>query len=270
VRPAPEDLAIEHVTVRFGGMTAVSDLSLIAPAGKITGLIGPNGAGKTTTFNACSGFVHVAHGAIRLGGTALDPLGAAARAKRGLGRTFQRMELWGSFPVRENIVLGVECAFAAHRPWGQLIGSRQQRKQAAERAADAIDRCGLENVASRPAGALSTGQRRLVELARAMASPFCFLMLDEPSSGLDGSETEHFGRVLTDFVKDTGVGVLLVEHDMALVGSICSYLYVLDFGCLIFDAPTEQVMRSEVVRAAYLGTQAASESPLDAEVGLDV
>jgi ABC-type branched-subunit amino acid transport system ATPase component len=214
--------------------------------------------------------VNAAHGSVRLGGTVLDSHGAAARAKRGLGRTFQRMELWGSFTVQENIAMGVECAYAAQRPWGQLVGTRQQRRQASERADEAIERCGLSSVQSRPAGTLSTGQRRLVELARAMASPFCFLMLDEPSSGLDGSETEHFGQVLTDFVKDTGVGVLLVEHDMALVGSICSYLYVLDFGCLIFDAPTEQVMRSEVVRAAYLGTEAVSDADVDAEVGLDV
>jgi ABC-type branched-subunit amino acid transport system ATPase component len=263
-------LSIEELTVRFGGMTAVDNLSLHAPAGKITGLIGPNGAGKTTTFNACSGFVNAVHGTVRLGAAELNPLGAASRAKRGLGRTFQRMELWGSFTVGENVALGVECAFAAQRPWSQLVGTRQHQRQAARSAGDAIDRCGLGEVAHRRAADLSTGQRRLVELARAIASPFCFLMLDEPSSGLDGPETEHFGRVLTEFVKDTDVGVLLVEHDMALVGSICSYLYVLDFGSLIFEAPTEQVMRSEVVRAAYLGTESMGSGQPQAEVSLDV
>jgi ABC-type branched-subunit amino acid transport system ATPase component len=117
-------------------------------------------------------------------------------------------------------------------------------------------RCEIEPLARLRVGDLSTGQRRLVELARAMATPFHFLLLDEPSSGLDVRETERFGRIISRFVEDTGIGILLVEHDMALVAGVCSYIYVLDFGNLIFRGPCAEVLASETVRAAYLGSDA--------------
>ena len=136
--------------------------------------------------------------------------------------------------------------------------ARGQRAHAA-----ALAWCGIEPLAASRAGDLSTGQRRLVELARALATPFRFLLLDEPSSGLDVRETERFGEIVSQFVDETGTGILLVEHDMALVASVCRYIYVLDFGRLIFEGPTSEVLSSEVVRAAYLG----SDSPqLDAAV----
>jgi ABC-type branched-subunit amino acid transport system ATPase component len=249
------DLSVEHLTVRFGGLTAVNDVSLHAPPGSITGLIGPNGAGKTTTFNACTGFVSASAGTLRLGGARLNHHGPAARAEMGLGRTFQRMELWDNMTVVENVALGPECFYSGQRPWGQLFGSRHQRRDIAQRAQAAMERCEIDHLASRTAGDISTGQRRLVELARAMASPFHFLLLDEPSSGLDVHETARFGRILSDFVADTGIGILLVEHDMALVAAVCSYMYVLDFGRLIFSGTTADTLDSEVVRAAYLGTE---------------
>jgi ABC-type branched-subunit amino acid transport system ATPase component len=249
------DLMLEEVTVRFGGLVAVDDVSLRAPAATVTGLIGPNGAGKTTLFNACCGLVQMAKGAVRLGGRRLNHHSTAGRAALGLGRTFQRMELFDSMTVGENVALGPEARFSARHPWGQVVGSRRERREITRRATDALGRCGLEGLAGRVAGDLSTGQRRLVELARAMASGFRFLLLDEPSSGLDVSETEVFSGVLAAFVEDTGVGVLLVEHDMALVSKICDFTWVLDFGCLIFSGPTPKVLASPVVQAAYLGTE---------------
>jgi ABC-type branched-subunit amino acid transport system ATPase component len=263
------NLTVEHLTVRFGGLVAVNDVSLTANAGMITGLLGPNGAGKTTTFNACTGVVRASEGSIQLGRYRLNHQSTARRAAHGLGRTFQRMELFDSMTVEENVALGPEAHMSGHRPWAQLLCPPRDRREIDRRTADAIDECGLQEVARRTAGDLSTGQRRLVELARAIASPFNFLLLDEPSSGLDVHETEQFGEI---YVARTGVGILLVEHDMALIAAVCSYIYVLDFGSLIFAGTTAETMASDVVRAAYLGTDPVPgildmeyDSPLDSE-----
>jgi ABC-type branched-subunit amino acid transport system ATPase component len=260
------DLTLEGVSVRFGGLTAVSGLSLHATAGRITGLIGPNGAGKTTTFNACTGVVRLASGRVALGERRLERLSTPGRAAAGLGRTFQRMELFDSMTVRENVSMGPEGMLSSRRPWGQFWCPAAQRREIAERTRQALARCGLEAVAARRVRDLSTGQRRLVELARAIASPFRFLLLDEPSSGLDVHETEEFGAALSRHVADTGIGVLLVEHDMALVAEVCTQIYVLDFGRLIWSGPTADAMASEVVRAAYLGggTSVPEEMDVDA------
>lgn len=253
------NLAVDGITVRFGGLTAVDHLTLAARAGTITGLIGPNGAGKTTTFNACAGTVTVSAGQVSLGGERLDRRSTASRAARGLGRTFQRMELFDSMTVRENVSLGPEAFFFGRR-WGHVVASRRETREIDERATHAMDRCGIIALANLTAGALSTGQRRLVELARALATPFRFLLLDEPSSGLDVKETEDFGQILDAFVRETGMGILLVEHDMALVGKVCTYVYVLDFGRSIHAGPTAQTLRSPIVKAAYLGTDAAADA----------
>jgi ABC-type branched-subunit amino acid transport system ATPase component len=260
------DLEVDGLTVQFGGLRAVNCVSLHARAGAITGLIGPNGAGKTTIFNACAGVVSCQAGQVRLGPQDLGHLSTARRASRGLGRTFQRMELFDSMTVAENVALGPEAFLAARRPWSQLACGRQERREIGLRAKQAMARCGVEPLTRQRVGDLSTGQRRLVELARAMATPFHFLLLDEPSSGLDVSETERFGQIISRFSADTGIGILLVEHDMALVSSVCSYIYVLDFGNLIFRGPCAEVLSSETVRAAYLGSNAIAIDDADEEV----
>jgi ABC-type branched-subunit amino acid transport system ATPase component len=248
-------LEVEGLAVHFGGLTAVSGLTLAAPAGAITGLIGPNGAGKTTTFNACTGSVSASSGHVRLGSCRLDGKGTAARASAGLGRTFQRMELFDSMTVRENVTLGPEAHSFSCRRWGHLIARGHERREIVQRADAAMERCGIVDLASRNVSVLSTGQRRLVELARALATPFTFLLLDEPSSGLDVQETETFAQILTGHVADTGMGLLLIEHDMALVAAVCSYVYVLDFGRLIYQGSVSDTLSSRVVRAAYLGSE---------------
>ena len=258
-RPPPVDLVVEDVTVRFGGLVAVDGVSLTARAGRITGLIGPNGAGKSTTFNACTGIVPVAGGTVRLGDATLDGRRPARRAQLGLGRTFQRIELFDRMTVADNVAMGPEALFAGRRPWRQLIASRREQVDARDRAIGALERCGITYLAGRVAGELSTGQRRLVELARAVASPLSFLLLDEPSSGLDVGETEAFGEILAGYVAQ-GTGVLLMEHDMALVRRICEYCYVLDFGKLIYEGTTSDVLRSDIVKAAYLGSEAVEEA----------
>jgi len=246
-------LKVESVSVRFGGLVAVNQCSLEAPAGAVTGLIGPNGAGKTTTFNACSGSVSISAGEIWLGEERLAAHSMAKRAAQGLGRTFQRMELFDSMTVAENIAVGPEAFLFGSRWWGHVLGSPRERREIRDRADQAIQRCGISDLAGTMVGRLSTGQRRLVELARALATPFKFLLLDEPSSGLDVNETARFGQILRGFVAETGLGVLLVEHDMALVGSICGYVYVLDFGQVIFAGTTSDTLSSDVVKTAYLG-----------------
>jgi ABC-type branched-subunit amino acid transport system ATPase component/branched-subunit amino acid ABC-type transport system permease component len=246
-------LDLANVTVRYGGHVAVNDVSLTAPVGRITGLIGPNGAGKTTLFNVASGLVRPSAGTLRLHGADLSALDPAARARRGLGRTFQKMELFDSLTARANVSLGREAGQAGRRPWRHVAQTRTEGRRRAAAAEQAMALAGIADLADRPVAALSTGQRRLVELARCLAGEFDVLLLDEPSSGLDGAETERFGEILTRVVAERGVGILLVEHDMALVMSICDYVHVLDFGTKIFEGTTADVSSSDPVRAAYLG-----------------
>ena len=252
------DLTVSGLTVRFGGLVAVDDVSLTARGGVITGLIGPNGAGKTTTFNSCTGLNTPTAGTVSLGDRTLDGHSSAWRARHGLGRTFQRMELFDTMTVRENVEVGREALLAGKRRWtGRLFSTPAEATICSEEADAAMAQCGISDLANRTVGDLSTGQRRLVELARALAGDFRFLLLDEPSSGLDVNETEQFAAILSDVVEREGVGILLVEHDMALVRAVCSYIYVLDFGRLIYEGTAADVLSAEIVRAAYLGSEAA-------------
>jgi ABC-type branched-subunit amino acid transport system ATPase component/branched-subunit amino acid ABC-type transport system permease component len=247
-------LEVANLRVRFGGLIAVDDVSFTAPMGRITGLIGPNGAGKTTTFDACSGLNRRVGGVIRLHGRDVTRLRPATRGRHGLGRTFQRMQLGDSLTVAENVALGCEAALAGGNPFTQLLASPAQRHDTLRATAEALELCGIADLAEVQAGALSTGQRRLVELARCLAGPFDVLMLDEPSSGLDHTETAAFAAILQRVVDERGCGILLVEHDVALVMNVCSYIYVLDFGKLIFDGDPAEVAASPTVQAAYLGS----------------
>src|SRR6202012_5952348 len=254
--PAPMTLEIEGLTVGFGGLVAVDGLSLTVPQGQITGLIGPNGAGKTTVFNACSGLVTPRSGKVSLSDRDVTRLAAAKRARTGLGRTFQQMELFDSLSVLDNVLVGFEASKAGGGVYSQVIGRRGERRQGLALARSLLELCGLAGLEDAQAGALSTGQRRLVELARCLAGPFSVLLLDEPSAGPAHRETEAFGQILKRVVAERGVGILLVEHDMALVMDVCDEIYVMDFGTRIFTGTPEEVRRSDVVRAAYLGTDA--------------
>jgi ABC-type branched-subunit amino acid transport system ATPase component/branched-subunit amino acid ABC-type transport system permease component len=256
-----QGLRAENIVVRFGGLVAVRDVSLEAPAGTITGLIGPNGAGKSTTLNACSGLVGSASGRVHFDTRTIDRLGPAARARLGIGRTFQQIQLCDELSVRANVALGVEAGFAGVNPLSHMLPSRGDRHRIDGAAAEAMRLCGIEDIADQTAKTLSTGQRRLVELARCLAGSYQVLLLDEPSSGLDRAETERFGQLLQHVVGTRGVGILLIEHDMSLVTSICDYVYVLDFGEPIFAGTPSQVLASPVVQQAYLGIAGDSEDP---------
>jgi ABC-type branched-subunit amino acid transport system ATPase component/branched-subunit amino acid ABC-type transport system permease component len=264
VRPVPAPgapgIKVRDLKVRFGGLTAVDGVSFEAPLGRVTGLIGPNGAGKTTTFDACSGLNRRYEGRVHLHGNDVTKASPATRARRGLGRTFQRMELCETLTVLDNVILGREAGQAGARPQGQLVAPRSQWREAQAAAWSALELCGIAELAEQQAGALSTGQRRLVELARCLAGPFDVLLLDEPSSGLDHQETARFGELLQRVVADRGIGILLVEHDMELVMRVCEHIYILDFGRMIFEGTPSEIAQSEVVQAAYLGSDEVMEA----------
>jgi ABC-type branched-subunit amino acid transport system ATPase component len=256
-RTARDDagLEISALSVRYGGALAVSEVSLVAGNGKITGLIGPNGAGKTTTFNAVSGLVTPSAGTVKLHGNDLSGLSPAARARVGLGRTFQRAELFNSLTVSMNIALGREGSMIGGNPYRQLIPHSDDDRQIDEWVARAAALTGLSGMLDVNASQLTTGQRRSVELARVLAGPFDMVLLDEPSSGLDHIETERFGEILLRVVEEQGIGILLVEHDMSLVRQVCHEVYVMDFGQMVFHGDTDEMAGSPVVRAAYLGEE---------------
>lgn len=252
-RKTAGSLIVDDLVIRFGGLVAVDRVSLAAKTGTITGLIGPNGAGKTSTFNACSGLVRPTSGQILFGGRDISRFTPARRAHTGLGRTFQRVELCESFPVYDNIAIGCEAGLAGGNPVKHVLSRSGTRREIDDWVREAVGLCGLEAVVNTPAHALSTGQRRLLELARCLVSPFQILLLDEPSSGLDRAETDRFGDLLERVVAERGLGILLVEHDMDLVMRVCSTLYVLDYGELVFSGSPGEARNSPIVQAAYLG-----------------
>jgi ABC-type branched-subunit amino acid transport system ATPase component/branched-subunit amino acid ABC-type transport system permease component len=255
-------LRVEGLEVRFGGLVALDRVTLEAEPGRITGLIGPNGAGKTTAFNACTGLIRPTAGRVQIAGADVSRLGPPARAREGIGRTFQQPELFDALSVRINVEAGAEGPLAGANPLTHFLSKPGQRAQVHASARRAMELCGITRLADTPAASLSTGQRRLVELARCLAGPFGLLLLDEPSSGLDRAETTGFGEILRKVVAERGVGILLVEHDMSLVLEICEHVYVLDFGELIFEGTPQEIVASPVVQAAYLG-DAKVEAPVD-------
>ena len=240
-------LEVDGVTVRFGGVTAVSDASLGAAAGEVTGLIGPNGAGKTTMFNVVTGLQRPTAGAVRYAGTDITGLATHERARRGIARTFQRLEAFGSLSVWENVLVAAEI----HARHG-LRSRRAHRESPPETTERLIAKVGLHQYAKHPADTVPTGIARLLELARALALDPRLLLLDEPSSGLSAMETEVFGELLRELAGE-GRAVLIVEHDMDLIMRVCDHIHVLNFGEVIASGPPAEVRADERVQRAYLG-----------------
>ena len=269
-RPArvePRALEIDGVVVRYGGLVANNNLSLRVEPGRITGLIGPNGAGKTSALNVCSGLVRPTKGTVMYGDRSLRHTALPARSRLGIGRTFQQIELFETLTIRENIELGCEGAMAGAGVLSQMVVTPAQRRVIDERVAASAERVGLRALLDAQVGSLSTGQRRLVEFARCLAGSYGTMLLDEPSSGLDEVETAEFGRILREAVQDDGIGVLIVEHDMSLVMSVCDVIYVMEFGAVIFSGTPEEVRASEIVRAAYLGGELDESTSLPVDAG---
>jgi branched-chain amino acid transport system ATP-binding protein len=241
-------LDVEQLSVRFGGVQALRLVDLDVAAGQATGLIGPNGAGKTTLFNAICGLQPIERGCIRLDGEDITKVKAHARARMGIARTFQRLELFGSMTTRDNIRVAADV----HRSYSRRAADAGTDTPE-ERAEELLDRVGLRAVADERVDALPTGLARLVEVGRALASRPKLLLLDEPSSGLSEEETDDFAALLEGLARD-GLGILLVEHDVELVMRVCGRIHVLDFGEVIAAGSPADVQRNELVQTAYLGT----------------
>jgi len=234
-------IEVQNLTVRFAGVTPLDDVSVDFPGGTC-GLIGPNGAGKTTFFNVLSGFVRPAKGAIRGYGEDLLAMADFRRARWGLRRTFQTEQAIEKLSVFENVA---------------MIHEHSAAKRATRRTdvLEAIDFVGLDVSPRAKVGGLGAGERRLVELARAVVGKPRVVLLDEPAAGLPQSETEQMGAVIQKIPGKFGALVILVDHDMELVSACCETTAVLDFGKLIASGPTAEVLRNEHVMRAYLGTE---------------
>ncbi len=242
-------LDVSQVSVSFGGLQALSDVSIDVVVGHVTGLIGPNGAGKTTLFNVVTGLLGPNSGRVELDGRDITRRKPHQRARLGIGRTFQRLETFGSLTARENVLVAAEM----RRGW-----SRDRSRSPGVIADEILERVGLRAVADDRVDRLPTGTARLVELGRALATEPRVLLLDEPSAGLNESETGTLGTLLRE-VAGSGLAVLLVEHDMAFVMGTCARIHVLDFGRIISVGTPTDVQADETVRAAYLGE--AEEHP---------
>ncbi|WP_411150887.1 ABC transporter permease subunit [Streptomyces sp. A30] len=249
-RTAPLPLHVRDLTVRYGGVVAVDGLSLDVEPGRVVGLIGPNGAGKTSAIDAITGFTRAASGSVCLGDRDATRLPVHRRAAGGLSRSFQSLELFEDMTVLDNLYA------ACDRPgrWAYLTDLiRPGSRPLPAHALVAVREFGLQDSLDRPVGDLSYGERRLLAIARAVAASPSVLLLDEPAAGLSDDETRELARLVRRLAEDWGMGVLLVEHDVDMVMSVCDQVVVLDFGHRICAGTPEEVRRDPAVRAAYLG-----------------
>jgi branched-chain amino acid transport system ATP-binding protein len=249
-------LAVDQVTVRFGGVVAVDDVTFAVPEGEIRGLIGPNGAGKTTLFDIITGVRQPSAGKILLDGQDITGRSAVWRSRHGVRRTFQRQQPFGWLSVEDNIVAALDWRGGGGGIVADLLGlpSRRRRDHARrDRAREVMETCGLVDVREVPAGLLSIGRARMVELARAIADPPRLLLLDEPTSGLEEHEAENLADIVRQLRASAECAVLLVEHDVAFVMALCDRITVLNLGEVIAGGTPGEVSSDPLVRSAYLG-----------------
>ncbi|HEV2310063.1 MAG TPA: ATP-binding cassette domain-containing protein [Acidimicrobiia bacterium] len=246
-------LEARAVTKRFAGITAVDEVSLTVEPGEAVALIGPNGAGKTTFFNCLLGMLRPDGGRVVFDGRDITRAPVYKRARLGLGRTFQRIELFRGMTVREHLQVAEWARVRAGRLWRDCLNLSQPSDEQRARVDRMLELLDLGDVADRPVDSLSLGRGRLVELGRTLMTEPSLLLLDEPSSGLDQRETQEMVGALQEVQRQSNTAVLLVEHDVAMVQAFASRLYVLDFGRLIAQGETADVLRDDEVRKAYLG-----------------
>jgi branched-chain amino acid transport system ATP-binding protein len=248
-------LQTNDMTVSFGGLRAVDAVDFSVPDGKLIGLIGPNGAGKTTFIDGITGFVPTT-GSINFLGKEISKLPPHRRARLGLGRTWQSLELFEDLNIEENLQVAAEkqsaLGFLGDLVWPQRRRSRQNTDFA-------LEVLGIRDLAKRMPNEISQGQRKLVSAARALAARPRLVCMDEPAAGLDTSESQELGHRLRQII-DAGITIFLVDHDMGLVLNVCDYIYVIEFGAKIAEGTPDEVMRNQRVIEAYLGSSAQETS----------
>jgi branched-chain amino acid transport system ATP-binding protein len=249
----PSLLDVRGLSVTYGGVVAVSEVDMTVAEGRVVGLIGPNGAGKTSTIDALSGYHQPSAGSVTFDGADITGLRAFRRARSGLARTFQSVELFDDLTVRENLLVASQPVNVLSSLRDCFLPSRAAAGGAVEWA---LSICGLDDVAHRLPSELPHGRRKLVGVARALAARPKLVLLDEPAAGLDTDESNELGRHLRGLPAE-GVSVLLVDHDMGLVLSICDEVYVLDFGKLIAHGSPAEIRADDAVISAYLGGHGA-------------
>jgi branched-chain amino acid transport system ATP-binding protein len=241
------------VTKRFSGILALDRVDIDVDAGERVGLIGPNGAGKTTLFNCLLGVLRTDGGTVSFDGADVTRLPVHRRARLGIGRTFQRIELFPDSTIREHLLVAERVRRGDGGLWRDLVGLGRSRPDEVARCDEVLELLGLGDLADEPIERLSLGKGRLVEVGRALMTDPKLLLLDEPSSGLDRAETTALAETLRRVQAEHGFAILLVEHDIELVSSFTTRSYLLDFGKMLTEGPTASVMASAQMRAAYLG-----------------
>jgi len=253
---AAQALEVDGVHVGFGGIKALNDVSLTVGPGEVVGLIGPNGAGKTTLFDVISGVRFPDRGRVALAGVDVTGRSAMHRARAGMRRTFQAVQVFGWLSVVDNVVAALDWEGGGGGLFADLVASptrRRRERGRRERAMAALERCGLAAVADEPAASLPIGLARMVELARATVEPPTVLLLDEPTSGLDAREAARLADLIASTAESVHCGVLLVEHDMQFVMGNCARIVVLNIGDVIAEGMPDEVRAMPIVRDAYLG-----------------
>ena len=246
-------LRARGVTKRFSGIVALDGVDLDVADGERVGLIGPNGAGKTTLFNCLLGVLRCDGGSVELAGQDITRLAVHHRARLGIGRTFQRIELFPDSTVREHLLVAERVRRGDGRLWRDLLGLGRPRPDEVARCDEVLELLGLGDLADEPIERLSLGKGRLVEVGRALMTDPKLLLLDEPSSGLDRAETAALAETLRQVQAERGFAILLVEHDVELVAGFTTRSYLLDFGRMLLEGATPDVMASDEMRTAYLG-----------------
>ncbi len=253
-------LEAKKISKQFAGIMALTDVDLAIEEGERVGLIGPNGAGKTTFFNCLLGITKVSAGTVAFAGRDITDLPVHQRCRAGIGRTFQRIELFADSTVREHLLIAERIRNGSGSFWKDLIGRGRPTAAEIERADAVLDLLGLTDVADAPIETLSLGRGRLVEVGRALMTEPRLLLLDEPSSGLDRAETGALATTLRAVQAERGFAILLVEHDVELVTDFTERCMVLDFGVPIAAGPTRAVLDDPKVRSAYLGDMGGAEA----------
>ncbi len=246
-------LAVRGVSKSFGGIHAVTDVTFVVERGESVGLVGPNGAGKTTLFNCICGQSRPNSGSVELDGEPIGHLPTYQRARLGIGRTYQRIEVFPDMTVREHLLVAARVHMGDGRLWKDLLSLSSPRPVEVVRVDQVLELIGLRAVADAPVSSLGLGLCRLVELARALVGEPRLLMADEPSSGLDIHETHDLAAVLRTLQAERGMAVLLVEHDLGMVGEVVDRAVVMDLGQVIAEGTFDEVMANSEVRRAYLG-----------------